>query len=71
MEATIKIDQDLIKWIRSSNNFKNYDEEDQDSIIMAGFGRAVWFQLNHQEGQTVLPITSSHVEQKISSYKRD
>jgi len=71
MEATIKLNQDLIEWIQSSNQFANYKEEDQNSVVMAGFGRAVWFQLNHQDGQDCLPITSSHVEQKIFSYKRD
>jgi len=68
MRLTIEIDEDLVKLINDSNKFVSREEMTSDNQLMAGFGRAIWFQATHQDKTKVLPIKKAYVVQKIKRH---
>jgi hypothetical protein len=57
-----------LKLINDSNKFTTREEMASDNQLMAGFGRAIWFQATHQDKTKVLPIKKAHVVQKIKRH---
>jgi len=68
LTLTIEIDEDLVKLINDSNKFLSREEMASDNQLMAGFGRAIWFQATHQDNTKVLPIKKAYVVQKIKRH---
>lgn len=67
-QITIEIEKDLVELINDSNKFTTREEMASDNQLMAGFGRAIWFQFKHQDKTKVLPIKKAHVVQKIKRH---
>jgi len=67
-QITIEIEKDLVELINDSNKFTTREEMASDNQLMAGFGRAIWFQATHQDKTKVLPIKKAHVVQKIKRH---
>ena len=63
-----EIDEDLVKLINDSNKFVSREEMTSDNQLMAGFGRAIWFQATYQDKTKVLPIKKAYVVQKIKRH---
>ena len=68
MKLTIEIDEDLVKLINDSNKFVSREEMTSDNQLMAGFGRAIWFQATYQDKTKVLQIKKAYVVQKIKRH---
>jgi hypothetical protein len=67
-QITLEIEKDLVELINDSNKFTTKEEMASDNQLMAGFGRAIWFQFKHQGETKVLPIKKAYVVQKIESH---
>ena len=67
-QITIEIEKDLVELINDSNKFTTREEMASDNQLMAGFGRAIWFQATHQDKTKVLPIKKAYVVQKIKRH---